>query len=93
MHVAIDGVTLEDVLAQAKLLSPEEQQTLSRRLSDMSGEAQGRSKEDVLDQRLLEAGLLSDIPSRLTDSVSDGQRVIGKTTGKPISEVIIEERR
>lgn len=91
--MAIDGVTLEDVLAQAKLLSPEEQQKLSRWLVGLSGETQVGSKEDELDRQLLEAGLLSDIPSPLTNLESDEPRVPGKTTGKPISEVIIEERR
>ena len=84
---------LEGILEQAKTLSPEEQQELRMRLKDLMEETHSGSKEDELERRLLEAGLLSEIPPPITDLNPYQNREPGKTTGKPLSEVIIEERR
>lgn len=51
------------------------------------------SPEDLLDQRLLEAGVISEIPRRITDFTPYQNRKPIEVKGKPVSETIIEERR
>lgn len=55
--------------------------------------AQEESAEDKLEQMLLEAGLLSEIPPPITDFTNYRRRRPIKVKGKPVSETIIEERR
>ena len=86
-------VKLESILDRAKALSPEEQQELSKRLNNLLNETRSCSKEDELERRLLDANLLSEIPPVLTDFTPYQHRKPGKTMGKPLSKVIIEERR
>ncbi len=87
------NVNLESILDRAKALSPEEQQELSKRLNDLLNETLPCSKEDELERRLLKANLLSEVPPSLVDLTPYQNRKPGKTTGKPLSKVIIEERR
>ncbi len=87
------NVNLESILDRAKALSPEEQQELSKRLNDLLNETPPCSKEDELERRLLKANLLSEVPPSSVDLTPYQNRKPGKTTGKPLSKVIIEERR
>ena len=49
--------------------------------------------EDQLDQLLLEAGVISEIPPPITDFTPYENRQPIEVKGKPISETIIEERQ
>lgn len=49
--------------------------------------------ERKLEQMLLEAGLLSEVPPRITDFTQYQRRKPIKVKGEPVSETIIEERR
>jgi len=51
------------------------------------------SPEDRLDQLLLEAGVISEIPPPITDFTPYQNRKPIEVKGKPVSETIIEERR
>ena len=52
-----------------------------------------RVKEDQLQQRLFDAGLITEIRKPITDFTPYQNRTLIKVKGKPLSEIIIEERR
>lgn len=89
--------SLERVIEELKALTPAEQQKVRELIDSMlepSAESSAMlSPEDLLDQRLFEAGVISEIPRRITDFTPYQNRKPVKITGKPISETIIEERR
>lgn len=64
-----------------------------RKMPDRSLASAAETAEDKLEQMLLEVGLLSEIPPRITDFTPYEKRKPIKVKGKPISETIIEERR
>ena len=66
---------------------------IKKRLNDLLNETPPCSKEDELERRLLKANLLSEVPPSSVDLTPYQNRKPGKTTGKPLSKVIIEERR
>ncbi|MDT4896613.1 MAG: hypothetical protein QOH25_1690 [Acidobacteriota bacterium] len=70
----------------------EETETLRKPVGDPLT-VQEEIAEDKLEQMLLEAGLLSEIPPPITDFTSYRKRKPIKVRGKPVSETIIEERR
>ena len=86
-------VSLEGILEQVKALPPEEQRGLRDLLDELLDDTPSESKEDELERRLLEAGVLSKIPPPVADLASYQNREPGETSGRPLSEIIIEERR
>ena len=77
---------LQQLIEQIKTLTPEEQRELRRTIDALTVE----DPEDELDRRLLESGLVSQLPSRTTPR-SHPEPV--RIEGKPLSQTIIEERR
>ena len=83
-------VTVDQILAEAKTLSRDEQQQLRDTL-----DAWLRSEclEEQLEQMLYDVGLLRDIRSTGTDPVSSPRCPPVHVNGPPVSETLIEERR
>lgn len=92
----MSSASLEKVIEEVKALSPDEQRTvrglLNSILEGSPGFSEEESPEDLLDQRLLEAGVISEIPPRIIDFTPYQNRRPVEVKGKPISETIIEER-
>jgi hypothetical protein len=92
----MSSASLERVIEELKALTPAEQQKVRELIDSMlelSTETSATlSPEDLLDQRLLEDGVISEIPKRLPDPerLRDFKPV--EVKGKPVSETIIEER-
>lgn len=93
----MSSTSLERVIEELKALTPAEQQKVRDLIDSMlelSAETSATlSPEDLLDQRLLEAGVISEIPRRITDFTPYQNRKPIEVKGKPVSETIIEERR
>jgi hypothetical protein len=87
-HVQFDKV-VEDV----KALSPAQQQQLRVLLDTILAPEVPQLTEEEFERKLVEAGVLSEIKPPITDFTRYQNRQPVETTGKPLSEVIIEERR
>lgn len=87
----MSSANLEKVIEEIKALTPDEQRKVKELIDSLVGE-QSVSPEDLLAQRLLEAGVISHIPPRIADE-SDRTFKPVEVKGKPVSETIIEERR
>ncbi len=87
-HVQFDKV-VEDV----KALSPAQQQQLRVLLDTFLAPAVPQLTEGEFEHKLVEAGILSEVKPPITDFTPYQNRQPVETTGKPLSEVIIEERR
>jgi hypothetical protein len=79
-------------LEEVKALTPEEQRQLREMLDSVVAVPEPLSAEDELERRLLEVGLLSEIPPG-GDLESYRRYTPVEIKGKPVSETIIEERR
>jgi hypothetical protein len=87
-HVPFDKV-VEDV----KALPPAQQQQLRVLLDTILAPAVPQLTEEEFERKLVEVGVLSEIKPPITDFTPYQNRQPIETTGKPLSEVIIEERR
>jgi hypothetical protein len=85
--------TLDKILEDVKALSRAEQQQLCTELYHLVAGHQPPAPEAELERRLYEAGLLSEIKPPITDLQPNADRRPIQAQGKPLSEVIIEERR
>lgn len=85
--------TLERIVEDVKTLTPQEQQRLRVLLDQsLSGQAEEiEAKERLLMQRLLEKGIIDNIPSGLPDA-SDDDYVPISVQGRPVSETLLEDR-
>ena len=92
----MSSTSLEKLMAEVKAVTPEEQlqvRALIDSLLERSAETPVMlSTEDLLDQRLFEAGVISQIPPRITDLTPYRNRKPVEVKGKPFSERIIEDR-
>jgi hypothetical protein len=86
-------VQFEKVLEEVKALTPAEQQQLRAWLETVCTPTSAPMTEEAFAQELREAGLLSEVKPPITDFTPYQHREPIATTGKPLSEVIIEERR
>lgn len=87
---------LEKVIEEVKALTPDELRQVRELIDSLlpiSEAAPELSPEDRLDQLLLEAGVISEIPPPITDFTPYHNRKPIEVKGKPVSETIIEERR
>jgi hypothetical protein len=93
----MSDANLERVMEELKVLTPDEQRQvrdlLDSLLENRPENTASLSPEDLLEQRLLEAGVISSIPTRNPDPEEYKNRKPVEVKGKPISETIIEERR
>ncbi|HXG64540.1 MAG TPA: hypothetical protein VNO70_05495 [Blastocatellia bacterium] len=79
-------------MEEVRALPPDEQRQVKDLLDALLQEPASPSPEDLLNQQLLQAGLLKRIPPRTVDPNRPPFKPI-KVQGKPVSETIIEERR
>jgi hypothetical protein len=89
----MSNANLERVLEEVKALTPDEQRQVKNLIDSLLNDSSSISPEDLLEQRLLEAGVISEIPKRIADSSFDDDFEPIEVKGKPMSETIIEERR
>ena len=92
----MSSANLERLIEEVKALPPDDLlkvKALIDSLLQTPGAESESSLEDQLDQLLLEAGVISEIPKRLPrpEHFKDFKPI--EVKGKPISETIIEERR
>ena len=83
----------EKVMEDVKSLSPEEQRQLRAWLDRICDPAPASMTEEEFAHQLHAAGLLSEVKPPITDFTPYQHRQPIAITGKPLSEVIIEERR
>lgn len=84
-------VRFEQVLADVQALTPAEQQQLQAWLATRS--APPPLTEEAFAAALCAAGLLNEVKPPLTDFTPYQHREPITTTGQPLSEILIEERR
>lgn len=93
---------LETVLEEVKALTPREQQKVRELLDSLAAEAEpGQAEvaetkppvtEEELERILLAKGMIRRIPSRVPNPRHKDFKPL-EVKGKPLSEIIIEERR
>jgi hypothetical protein len=88
------NATLHKLIEEVKVLTSDEQRQL-RELLDrlLIQQAESQSYGDALEQKLLEVGLLSESKPPITDFTQFPNRKPIEVKGKPLSEIILEERR
>lgn len=84
---------LDAVIEQLKSLPPEQQREVRKLLDGLLHEQPVSTPEDDLERHLLEAGLLCEIKPPITDLTSYRDRKPVTVKFKPLSEVIVEDRR
>jgi hypothetical protein len=82
---------LDRVLQEVKGLSPEELRRVREVVDSILKSATLPPGDQALQEKLLEEGLVSEIKPSIRDL--KGNRKLIKSKGKPLSEIIIEERR
>jgi len=86
-------VQFEKVVEEVKALSPAEQRQLRTLLDTFLTSTDAPMTEDKFAHKLVEFGVLSEVKPPITDFAPYQSRQPVETTGKPLSEVILEERR
>ena len=86
-------VQFEKVVEEVKALSPAEQRKLRTMLDTFLAPADAPMAEDEFARKLVEFGVLREVKPPITDLASYQKRQPVETTGKPLSEVILVERR
>lgn len=84
---------LDRLIEEVKALTPDEQSSLRDMLDELASTSAPQMTEEEFEQRLLEKGIISRIPSPITDLTPYQNRKLIEVKGKPLSETIIEERR
>jgi len=87
------GPTLDKVLAEVDALTPDDQQKVRNHLHRLFDEKQAQCPEDLLQQKLLEAGVIKEVRPRRKRANPPDEFKLVKVKGKPVSQTIIEERR
>lgn len=85
--------SLDRIFEEVKTLTSEEQKSLRDLVDELLAKSSPRMTEEEFEQRLLEKGVISRIPSPITDLTPYRNRKLIEVKGKPLSETIIEERR
>jgi len=86
-------VQFEKVVEEVKALSPAEQRQLRTLLDTFLAPADAPMTEDEFAYKLVAFGVLSEIKPLITGLAPYQNHLPVETTGKPLSEVILEERR
>lgn len=84
---------LDRLVEEVRALTPGEQRTLRELLESLVVPVQPEVSEANFEKRLLERGIISRIPPRIRDAEFYANRRPIEVEGKPVSEIIIEERR
>jgi hypothetical protein len=94
----MSSTSLEKVIEGVKALTPGERRQVRELIDSLPenpAETQEEllSPEDLLERRLLDRGVISEIPKRNFDPDTYKEFEPIEVKGKPVSETIIEERR
>ena len=84
---------LDRLIEEVKTLTPDEQRSLRDLVDELLLKSAPTMTEDEFEQHLLEKGVISRIPPRIRDASFYAKRKLIEVEGKPVSEIIIEERR
>ena len=87
--------TLEQIIDEARALSPGEQQKLREALDrelDPVGKTELDSKEESFVKRLRQKGIIAEVPLRLPDDELRQNYKRIEVKGEPLSETIVRER-
>ena len=84
---------LDKVLEDVKTLTAAELRQLREVLDRLLASVQVQPGEDEFEQQLLHSGVLSEVKPTITDFTPYQNRTPVEARGKPLSEVIVEERR
>jgi hypothetical protein len=85
--------TLSKVLEDVRTLTPDDLGKLRGEIDVLLAAPKPRSVEEEVERLLFERGVVSEIKPRALDPARYRDRKPVEVKGKPISEVIIEERR
>jgi hypothetical protein len=85
--------SLDRLVEEVKTLTPDEQKRLLAIVEGLLATSAPRISEEEFERRLLEKGIISRIPSPITDLTPYRNRKLIEVKGKPLSETIIEDRR
>jgi hypothetical protein len=85
--------SLDRLFEEVKTLTPEEQKSLRDLVDELLATRAPQMSADEVEQHLLEKGIISRIPPRIRDASVYANRKPVEVEGKPVSEIIIEERR
>jgi len=89
----MSSANLERVIEEVKALTPGEMRQVRELIDSLLEQPSAASAAERLDQLLLQAGVISEIPPPLIEvSPFEDWRPV-EVTGKPLSEIIIEDRR
>jgi hypothetical protein len=84
---------LDQLMEEVSTLTPAEQRQLLERLYQLLATPSTQQSEAVLEQKLLEAGVIRVIKPPITDFTPYQNRKPVELTGKAVSEILIEDRR
>lgn len=84
---------LDRVFEEVKTLTPHEQKSLRDLVDDLLAKSAPQITADEVEQHLLAKGIISRIPPRVRDTSVYANRKPVEIEGKPVSEIIVEERR
>lgn len=84
---------LDRLVEEVKTLTPDEQRSLRNIVDELLATSAPQITEEEFERRLLEKGIISRIPSPITDLTPYRNRKLIEVKGKPLSETIIEDRR
>lgn len=93
----MSSASVEKIIEEVKSLTADEQRKVKELIDSLlvtpAETLERLSPEDLVEQRLLERGVISEIPKRLPDPEQYRDFKPVEVKGKPVSETIIEERR
>ena len=84
---------LDRLFEEVKTLTPDEQSSLRDMIDELVSTNALNMSSDELERHLLDKGIISRIPPRIRDAGFYANRKPIEVDGKPVSEIIIEERR
>lgn len=84
---------LDRLFEEVRALTPDEQRSLRNMVDELLAAGAPQMTEDEFERHLLEKGIISRIPPRIRDASFYANRKPIEVEGKPVSEIIIEERR
>ena len=85
--------SLDRLFEEVKTLTPEEQKSLRDLMDELLTTSAPQMNMDEVERHMLEKGIISRIPPRIRDASVYANRKPVEVEGKPVSEIIIEERR
>lgn len=84
---------LDQVIEEVKTLTPDDQRRLREWLDRQLAQPAPQMSEEEFERHLLAKGIISEIPPPITDLTPFQNRKLMEVKGKPLSEMVIEERR